>query len=88
MAKRYRLLGCFLGNLEIGYSGTRVGRSPSDFKLPSSPRIGNIFVGVRAVRIRHNGRQGPLVENSKRARRGSNGIARGTSTWMFRFSET
>lgn len=47
MAKRYRLLGCFLGNLEIGYSGTSIGRTPSDFKLSSSRRIGNVFVGVR-----------------------------------------
>lgn len=50
MGKRHRLLGCFLGNLEIGYSSTSVGPLPSDFKLPSFPRIGNIFVDAR-VRI-------------------------------------
>lgn len=68
MGKWYRLLGCFLGNLEIGYSGTSIGRSPSDFKLPSSTRIGNIFVGAR---VRITG-PGPLVENSKRAHPVSN----------------
>jgi len=62
---RKRLLGCFLGNLEIGYSSTSVGRLPSDFKLPSFPRIGNIFVDVRR-KDHSNRKQGrPLVENSK-----------------------
>jgi len=64
MGKRHRLLNCFFGNLEIGYSITSIGRLPSDFKLLSSPRIGKIFVD--ACRKDHSNRkQGPLVENSK-----------------------
>lgn len=69
---RKRLLGCFLGNLEIGYSSTSVGRLPSDFKLPSFPRIGNIFVDVRR-KDHGNRKQGrPLVENSKHGAAKSN----------------
>jgi len=64
MGKRHRLLSCFFGNLEIGYSITSIGRLPSDFKFLSSPRIGKIFVD--ACRKDHSNRkQGPLVENSK-----------------------
>lgn len=51
MEKRYRLLGCFLGNLEIGYNSTGIGRSPSDFKLPSSLRGLETSLSARVVRI-------------------------------------
>lgn len=51
MGKRYRLLGYFLGNLEIGYNSTGIGRSPSDFKLPSSLRGLETSLSARVVRI-------------------------------------
>lgn len=51
MGKRYRLLDYFLGNLEIGYNSTGIGRSPSDFKLPSSLRELETSLSARVVRI-------------------------------------
>lgn len=42
MGKKYRLLGCFVGNAETGHGSTGIGSLPSDFKVLFCRKIGNI----------------------------------------------